>query len=561
MVTRTHTPLKSNFLRTPICRIILLSGSSLLVTANSYAGELEIKPEMSLDYYKVDSRSAQSGSDSEQTNLDVDDQVIKYTPAITLIYKSKIATLTGFSEYVKTEHQEAEETNSEFLNYNLLTSLELLPESLIWQASARKSHRVADSRLGVFSDEIVGSENLTGVTNLQTNLTYQLVNQQQFSLLANTFYTKSKADDSVEADLTESNFAVNNFDTNSKGASLTVGSGAMKQGVGWQLDMSISKSDRRNQEDYTQARFSSDLDIPLSQSFGWVLNGTINKNKIDNDTALSDGLTYREYGTGLRWSFTRESYINLLAYRSKTGEQETRSYVGGEFNWNPSARSSLLFSANRNQFGENYQLDLTQNSRFIKTRASYREGIDINSRRQFISGVVGSFVCPIDTLDFTQCFQPIEPDYQLQPGEQQFDIVGQDIELNDEVVKFSSGSFNIGYDNTRKLKLNLSYVYTEQEGLEGLTAGNDRKSESISLAAAYAISPKTQAVLNTRFNQNTYYSELNSRVDDNTSISFFINSKLSRRLSAQVGLSRRERNSVASDNYDNRFNAQVNYRY
>ncbi|WAJ70713.1 hypothetical protein [Catenovulum adriaticum] len=530
------------------------------MTAN--AGDLQIKPAMSVDYYKVDSKST-SLTGSEQDEIKVNEQVIKYTPSLAMVYESRKLNISSYAEYIKTQHKEEAETDSEFLNYNLTTDLEILADALNWRSTISKSHRVADSRLGSFSDEIVGSENLTGVTNLQTDLTYQIVSQHQLNLLANVFYRQTEADDTVEADLTDSNYSVNNFDTSAKGGSVTLGSGPLNQGVGWNVNMAVSQSDRANQEDYTQSSFSTDLDIPLSSSFGWVLNARIDKNKIDNDTALSDGLSYREYGTGLRWSFTRESYINLLAYRSKTGEQETQSYIGGEINWIPSSRSSLMFSANRNQFGENYQLDVNQNSRFFKTRASYSEGVDINSRRQFVSGVVGSFVCPIEAIDFTQCFQPTDPNYQMQPGEQQFDIIGQDIELNDEVVKFSSGALSLGYDNTRKLKLNISYVYSQQRGLEGLSVGNDRKTQSVTLAASYAISPKTRAVANLRRNENTYESDAGDRVDKNTSLSFFINKQLSQYLSTQIGVSRRERDSNAAgiESYDTRFNAQISYQY
>lgn len=562
MATRMLTPLINKLLLALSYRTALFATGSFICVNYAFAGDLQIKPVMSVDYYKVDSKSTSLSGD-EAENIQVNEQVIKYTPSLAVIYDSTKLNVSSFAEYIKTQHKDDAETDAEFLNYNLVTDLEILENSLNWRSSVSKSHRVADSRLGAFSDEIVGSENLTGVTNFQTNFTYQIANRRQLNMLANVFYRQTKADDTVEADLTDSNFAVNSFNTNSKGGSVTIGSGTFSQGVGWKVDMSVSESDRAAQEDYTQARFATNLDIPITSSFGWVLNARIDKNKINNDTALSDGLSYREYGTGLRWSFTRESAINLIAYRSKTGEQEEQSYLGGEVNWVPSARSSLLFSANRNQFGENYQLDINQNNRFFKTRASYSEGIDINSRRQFVSGVVGSFVCPIEAIDFTQCFQPTDPNYQTQPDEQRFDIVGQDVELNDEVVKFSSGSLSLGYDNTRKLKLNVSYAYNEQEGLEGLSVNNDRQTQSITLAASYAISPKTRAVFNLRRSENTYASQSSDRVDKNNSISFFINKQLSRRFSAQLGVSRRERdsNAVGIESYDTRFNAQASYRY
>lgn len=562
MATHTLMPQKNKLFQTFAYRVVFFTTSSFLCVNYALAGDLQIKPAMNVDYYKVDTKST-SLSGSEAGNVEVNEQVIKYTPAMAVVYDSKKLTVSSFAEYIKTQHKDATETNAEFFNYNLTTDFEILENSLNWLSSISKSHRVADSRLGVFSDEIVGSENLTGVTNLQTNLTYQIANRRKFNLMANVFYRQSEADDSVEADLTDTNFRVNNFNTRSKGGVINLGSGVLSQGIGWRIDMSVSESDRANQEDYSQAQFSTDLDIPISSSLGWVVNARIDKNKIDNDTALSDGLSYREYGTGLRWSFTRESYINLLAYRSKTGEQETQSYVGGEINWIPSSRSSLMFSANRNQFGENYQLEANQNSRFFKTRASYSEGIDINSRRQFVSGVVGSFVCPIEAIDFTECFQPTDPNYQPGADEQRFDIVGQDIQLNDEVVKFSSGALSFGYDNTRKLKLNVSYAYNQQEGLEGLSVGNDRQTQSVTLAASYALSPKTRVVVNLRRNENTYSSDESDRVDQTTSLSFFINKQLSRRLSAQLGVSKRERDSNASgiESDDTRFNAQVSYQY
>ncbi|MCU4675530.1 hypothetical protein N7931_07760 [Catenovulum sp. 2E275] len=571
MAMRMLTPQirKTKFVLRPCSSSIKLvtSFGLLAMVTDIAAGELTFKPELSLDYYKVEVQSGSlSSSNTSAESQNVDDQVVKVTPSLALIYESKKLNLSGFTEYVQTKHDNESEPDREFFSYGLDTQLDLIQDTLTWTTSFGKSYKVMDSRLGIFSDEVVGSENLTGVTNYQTGLLYQLRNQRFLHLKAGALISRSQAEAEGETDLSGSNFSSGKFDTQSKEASVSVGSGISSR-FSWNINLMTSYSDRANQQDYTQSRFSTLLDIPVSDRLGWVVKTQIDKNKIDNETALSDGLTYKEYGTGLRWSFTRQSYINILAYRSKTGEQETRSFIGGDLSWLPSDRSSLQFSANRNQFGENYSLNLQQNSRFLKTRAKFAQGVDINSRRQFVSGEVGSFICPIGTLDFTECFQPTDPNYQVSPGEEEIGIIGQDIELNDEVVKFSSGSFSIGYDNSRKLKFNLTYKYSKQEGLENTSLGNDRESQSVTWSAAYAMSTKTQLVFNTTFGESRYLNETTNaslnREDKNTSMSVFLNTKLSTHLSGQVGVSKRERNSNSAglDTEDKRFNAQLAYRF
>ncbi|MER2491850.1 hypothetical protein [Catenovulum sediminis] len=553
MHTRTRI-INNKFCSVASAVICALSG-----TVN--ASDVKLIPMMEVGVYNINYTTPNTNDLVLESDGSVDDRVIQYKPSLAIDYKSKKLNVSSFVDYAATQHSNRGAQDTEHLSYSINSDLAIYEQALHWRGSVNRKYRVADSQLGAFSDEIVGSENLTGVMTMQQSLDFLLPNTRYINASAKLSLNKSEAQDDVELDEDVSNFSTSTFDTESKNLNLAFANGD-RSAVDWVILMSHSKSDRAELSDYSASNFVFELGVPITQRFSWVADASINKNKIDNDQALSSGLTHKQWGTGLSWRFIRNSHLSILAYRSKTGEQEAREFIGGEFEWVMSSRSQLKLTADRNQFGENYGFNLNLRNRNLQASASYSEGIDINSQQSFSTGQLGSFVCPLGSATIDQCFLPQTLDYQLQAGEQWVTFNGRDIQLNDEVVNFKSGSFNLSYDNGRKLKLFAGYRLSEQESVEKQSSNNDRLSSSVSASVNYKVSAKSDLSLTTSISKNTYlgYQTVTAenpngdRIDKNRSWALSFKSQLSPRLSTDLSYSYRQTdsNQAGRDTEDNR---------
>ncbi|WP_016957071.1 hypothetical protein [Catenovulum agarivorans] len=514
---------------------------ALLSPSLVVAGDLTFTPTVTADYYNLSVDFV-----DETIQPDVSESVYKVSPSFSGAYDSKKLQLATNFVAEKTTHSKQETHDSSFVTYGLQAQAFLIDNFLTLNSSVNKSFRSASSQSGVFNDSVFGSEQLVGVTNSNLGLNLSTGNSNMLQVRGNVQLQRSKADDDI--DLAEfGSQGVARYDTKSASAGFAASSPANSQ-VNWNIYMQAAESDRAQTSNYRNSTFSGVLTVPIFSDIAITTNASINKNKIADDQALSDGLTYEQYGAGLRWSFAKQSYLSVLAYRSQAGEQESRNFIGGEFNWILSSRTQMLFSADRNQFGEQYGFNLTQASRFVRTQVSYNEGVDIQSRNNFVSNQVGSFICPSDALNIEDCYLSEDLNYQPAPGEQQVSVFGRDIELVDVVSRFETGQLSIAYDNQRKLKLSFGVNFSERVSLEdsqGIGGNLNRKTTGYSASAAYAISPKTSLILNNSLSRNTYLDSNGAetdRVEDNKMWEVKLTSARSSSLNLTASISERDSN-------------------
>ncbi|EWH11162.1 hypothetical protein DS2_04875 [Catenovulum agarivorans DS-2] len=523
------------------------------------AGDITLQPAVAADYYNL---SVDFVDEADQP--DISESVYKIAPSFSAAYDSKKLRVSSNLVAEKTTHSEQKSHNSSFVSYGVQGQALLIENLLTLDGSINKSFRSASSQIGGFNDSIFGSEELVGVTNSSVGLNLAAANSNMLQLRANVQLQRSKADENIDlADFGSQ--GISRYDTKSASAGFAVSSQANSRVI-WNLSGQATESDRSQTSNYRNSTFAGELTVPVTSELAITTNGSVNKNSIADDQALSDGLTYKQYGAGLRWSFAKQSYLSLLGYRSQSGEQETRSFIGGEFNWVLSSRTQMSLTADRNQFGEQYGFSLTQASRFVRTQMSYSEGVDIQSRNNFISTQVGSFICPDDVLDLSQCYVPEDLNYQPALGEQQVNIFGRDIELVDVVSRFETGQVTIAYDNQRKLKLSAGLNYSERVALEDSAVGGslNRKSKGYSLSADYAMSSKTSVTLSNSLSRNTYLNSdgvATDRVEDNKMWQIKLTSARSSSLNLTASLSQRESNRLGQAYTDKRLQLGVSYTF
>ncbi|WP_149865514.1 hypothetical protein [Catenovulum maritimum] len=488
----------------------------------SYAGQLELGARTAIDYYNVEVESLQLGS--------INENVTKYGLNLSSEFDSKKADIKATAAYSYITHSETDDAKEKFFNYNLSSELKIIGDSLKLLNSKSLSQRVSSSQQGVFSDEIVGSENLVDVNSTSSSLIYSIPNPRVIRLNANLSYKSTKADSLEDSATPQQSSALLNTDTSS--FSLFVGSGSSPRAVNWGINMGSSTSERGESLNTYKTNFlSANLAVGFNPMLSWVSNASVNKNELDGGGFIGEqDLNFTQLGTGLEWSFIRDSSLSIFAKTSKSGEQERRNYIAGEFNWVLSKRTSLKLSVDRNQFGETYGFNFQLANRYIQSSANYREGIDINSNQ-------------------SSAFST---------------------ELNDEVVRVNNGFFNLTYDNLRKVKISARVSYSKQESLEQTQSINsNRKTNGLSLSLQYQLSRKSSFNASFRQNDILYFIpegsvlNVNERKDENQSLSFTLDTKLSRRLNSKVELSKRKRisNELNADTADNRINLSVSYQY
>ena len=508
------------------------------------AGELVIQPAITADYYNL---SVDFSEDVDQEG--VSESVYLLTPSLTGSYTSNKVQLSTRILAEETKHSEQDEQNSSFITYGVAGQADIIDNLLALNGSVNKTYRSASVQAGVFNDSVFGSDNLIGITNSAFGLNLATGNSRVLQVRSNLQFQRSKANDDI--DLTEfEGQGISRYDTKSALFDLAVKS-PENSTVVWDLMMQTSESDRVQASNYRASTFRGYLGIPINSSFAFTFNSTVNKNQIANEQALSDGLTYKQYGYGLQWIFTKESFLKLFNYSSKNGEQERREFIGGEFNWVLSSRTRMMLTADRNQFGEKYGFTLTQASRVLRTQITYNEGIDIESRNNFISEKIDSYLP--DGLS----------DQQTQE-DQSRDIFGQDIQLIDVVSRYKTGQVSLSYDNQRKLKLFLALNYSEKISIEDTSSfGNlNRKITGYSTSAAYAISPKTSITLNNSLSRSTFLDTEGvetGRVEDNKMWEVRLTSARSSSLNMTASISERDSNRLGQAYTDKRL--QLGFKY
>ncbi|WP_017444376.1 hypothetical protein [Gayadomonas joobiniege] len=527
------------------------------------AGDWQLTPQVEANYHWV-----QIDTDNNiftESEGEHSDQVQQYKAILDTDYISRRLTFTSTVTADAIYHNN-DQPDWEKVYYNAASQLELIEDRLFLSASGQRDYRIINSRYGVFADNIVGSEALSAVEQKQASLKFKKAGSQSLNFVAQASIMQSEADKSDLAQAEPQNDLTTAYDTKSALFSATASNG-YNSAVDWLVSVSSSQSDRVDVSDFEQNQLIAQIKVPLSERWAWSNNARVSRSEIKNQDDLSDGLAYQQYGTGINYRFGQKSNIDILAYRSKVGDEETRSFIGGTLSLYFSPRTDLMLNYDRNQFGENYEFTLNHASRFWRTRAYYIEGISLDTLDQFNEEVVGSLVCNSNEFDIGSCYIPLEPDYQLAADEQLITFTNTVYELEDQVTFEERGGLILYLNNQRRLTGSLGIGYTEQEVLEGSLAGRKQRSEDYTMLLAYALSSQTSLEFSSRLNRIEYLGEVNEigepRTDDNMFTSLTLSSQRSQHLTLEAELSRREfdANRLDADYVDDRLRVGLIYQF
>lgn len=533
---------------------------TVLLSHSAYAGDWTLAPAVEANYHWVAIRS--DGDILADDGGDYTDQVRQVTANLESQYVSSKVFLRANIEADSVHHKVDEPEWSE-VSYDASGRIEIIDNSLFLSASGSRDFRVINSKYGIFADNIVGTDALSAVDSKQASLQYNKVSDRDIRLQAVAQIMQTSADES-ELSAQDADFS-SVYDTQSTQISFNASEGSNSR-VEWNLALSTSDSDRSEVSDYQQSQFAADVLVPLSRRWSWSSQASILKYQVGDDDSLSDGLSYQQFGTGFNYKFGEMSNIDVLAYRSKTGDLDYRSFVGGTLEVYFSPRTDMTLSYDRNQFGENYDFSLNHASRFWRTRAFYSEGVTLSTLEQFNNQTVG-LVCPSAEFNVSSCYIPVDPAYQLADDEQLFSITSQSFELEDQITYQERAGLALYLNNQRRLTATFSAAYSEQEVLEGVLLGQRQESEDYNASIGYQLSSVTSAELSAGLVSLRYPDELTeageTRVDDNIVSALSIRSERSPHLTLEASVSRRERrsNSADADYSDDRIRVGLEYTF
>ena len=524
-----------------------------LCAAHVSAKELSLKPIIEVSSQLVRQEVESNEGETKQG------QVLQIVPGVALGYQSN---RIEFVSSIKSENifrssdlaSESSEQHSDTLALDGLFKADLIKDIANFQIQARQYQQIVNTQNnGVLADRLINGGSF--VDAFQHNASLQLQNPVPSKVRAVARFNASgrKTDKPQE----QESVSLNQIDSQSLGANFQLGNGYRESFIEWQLQYATQQTNRENGGTITTENANIQTVTALYKGLGLALNATKNGFEVDGNVSLTNQLDFKQIGAGLSWKVGKGSELKVIGYEYQRGNSETESYVGGSFDWRISSRSSLQYERNANARGQTDSLSLTQNSRFLKTRATLSQGINVNSRQGFNASELGTFVCPAGATDLTSCYQPDSLTYTPAVGESVVNVDQQELELSEEVVEQTLGQLTIGYDNQSKIKATMAYTYSNQKSLEAGRQNLIR--QSISTNFAYHYSTKTNLSVSFTTSESDYFEEGIKDLD--TLISFNLDKQLTKKLSFVSYFSVRDRQSQRQgfDVTDYRLSAAIQY--
>lgn len=507
--------------------------AALLAPAQVLSATTDIKPEIETRTYGYWIRDEQAGGGLDKGMA----ALLKPSVAINLTGKNASSAL--FLQNESVWYDDSQRSHKSLDKYSWRNIFNAYDDRVSLGLSADSGYRIRDSRNGVFSDIITGTENLSKTSNYGANANFRTSQTADVNAQLGLAYNKLS---SRQPEL-QDNFG--DFDNDTLTTFLALGSAQRQSPLFWQLSANYNKTGREgNRGDFVSKRASGTAGLPLLPSLSMIVRGSYDEN--DNTSGYAN--EFRSYGVGLEYQFGLASRINVTqnwATRSVGEQQEDidETYLAAEVFLAPTRRTSLSYSLDRRYFGRSSSLQGQYNLRFLSVRLSVREDVQTLSSFDQIIEDLGIFVCPDGAAQFTDCFRPPTNNYQLGTGESFQQLFNAELELSEELIKRRTAAMTIGY-NKNRLALSVMLSRSEDEYVE---TERENNRNSFSVQSTWKLSKHSSLLLNSNYYDINYLTD--EREDKNLSVEMGIKRKLNERSEIKAMLKRISRNSSV-DSFD-----------
>jgi uncharacterized protein (PEP-CTERM system associated) len=490
---------------------------------------------------------------TSRTTGDIDGYALVLRPKLVSIYSSNRAdgSFTIDNSQVK-RGGDLDSDYQSYTNYSLQSAASLIDKTLSLSFSANQGYKGGNQFDSLVSDQIQNQENLTKTNNYTSSLSFTLPNPNFVGLNSRVFYAKSSAD--------QTTIQQSKLDSTNTGISVNLFSGQKLNRLKFQFSGQKNNTTRANAQNFESTLLNGNIAFGLIDDFSLVILGSNSDYKIDSQTVNTNRqyINTKSYGTGFKWSPNDSRYFEVTYNNLEQNDLITK-FIGVNAAWNFTPRTSAAISYGKRFYGNNYAANISYNLKSFKTSFSYSEDVTSYSRLSYSIESIGIFVCPIGSVEFSECVQVPDLSYVLDAGEEFRSLNDLSVDITDEVILNKVGQLNFGY-GLRKMKVALGLTKREIEYLESQRV---RKSSSININIDYRLGKRTNIGLSSVF-ADLETSEDEEISNENT---LSITASLKRKLSDNATLTssfryvNRESLSVVRDVVDKRISVGLNYTF
>jgi len=451
-------------------------------------------------------------------------------------------------------YEEDERDNNSFDDIEFSNVFFAFDKRLSWDITARQNYAVRDSRQGVFSDKITGSDKLSKNQTYGSSLRYKNAESAKYRTEATLRFNES---DSETPDV-ESNFSdFGDFSTTNYAVNWALGSNARALNFFWLYEGDVQDIERTSLSSYSARRHGVIIGLPIAPSISAVARAGSER---ANNQANFDN-NYEYFGAGVEYRFGAISRINVTMNRSDSsvGDErtETDTYVASDFLFAPSRRTRIEGTLDRRYFGRTLTVRGNYNLRFLSISVSTSDSVTTQNLFDNELQNLGVFVCPTGSANFADCFKPPSNQYVPVFGESLQQIRANNAELRQELVQAKRRNVVIAYSRSRlNLSLNVNEITTEY-----IERQDSNTNQNVSLQTSWILNDHNKLVSNLSYYDIDYQGE--NRKDKNISLEVGFNTKLSAKSEMQVTLRRLDRDSTLAefDNSENRIWLSFQHRF
>ncbi|MGK0306182.1 MAG: hypothetical protein ACI8UG_001933 [Gammaproteobacteria bacterium] len=512
---------------------------------SAFGQEVDISGKLSTTSYVTETEIG----DNEATQTEA--FIVK--PSLLGSYKSRLlsASLTANHSRVRrsVDNEDGNDTsNQNYTDLKYTSNLTLIENALSLTLSGAQNYRVINQQQYGFSDEILGSDNLTKSRNNKAQLNFFIPNPLYVGFTLQSTYSKTQTD--------QSQTGQTGVDGDNLGITARLFQGKYIRPINFDISAQYNDTGRANFQNFESTRVQASVGFPIIKEVDFIVTGSLNEYDTgQTEFSSRQNLDTTSYGAGLEWSPSNGRNLSLTYNQLEEGENTT-DFLGVNIAWAFSNRTAVSFDYGKRFFGDSYNLNFKHSLKSLRTSVSYSEDLTTFSRLGASStNITGIFVCQFGSTDLIDCFQPDSLDYQLQVGEEFRATTEVVTDISEEVILRKSGTASIGYSK-RKVTMSIDATYRRTEYLE-----SDRLSinRSLRLNVNYAIGRKT----NISFASNVASNQFNELETADTTMTNSIN--FSRDLGRYLKLSiaarflDRESDNLNRNGTDKRLTVGLNY--
>jgi uncharacterized protein (PEP-CTERM system associated) len=459
---------------------------------------------------------------------------------------------------------DSQRDNDSNFSYDWSSTARLLQDQLTISVGLNQQNRRVSESTSRFQDAISSSGDLATVQGQNATLAY--ANKQfewaeiDFGLSA----ANAEADDYI-ADYQQAVGTSTELKNSVYAMSFLLATKDRNRKFFWGLDADATKTERQVLESQYNRRLNAVFGMPFFWRVSMIATGAVESNsELEGARSVfSQYGSYHSLGGGFEWKITDRSWWNIT-FNKVTDAEDSREYIGTEFQFTPSRRTTLSGSLDRRFFGRTARVDGSYKLKNL------RMSVKVSDTVGSVLGLNGDnlesqlFVCPPGvTPGIDSCFQPPTSSYIPAPGESFYNVTDLSSDLSEFLVVRRNVSYQLGYDFNR-LKLAMEIGQRKDQLIERNAVNDNRY---VNTAANWQLNRTNNMILALSYSDLIYVIDGQRQSSDLAgamkSVTLTLKREINRDLSANLNLKRLtvDYRSEVPDYQENRIWLGIDYKF